>query len=349
MNVEKILPVCHPAPLKCYLPFSILSSIATANLCNHNWIHTNFIQLYRHYGTGKIESYPMQDFMYYDQKYFRVNEMNNYNHKFRRELFVEDIIFWLDSDNYVVVYADENKIPGTRYYQQRSLLHSQFIFGYNQEKRTFKLMNFSKKKDDLDIIDIPYDSIVRAFFDESTIELYQAESLPWIAKGKQYRVELIRFIGEKSQYYDDGVDLQYVAFEIENYLFSKNSSVFTHNFSGQLKGVWGMDLYKEMQEIIEKESDMLDIRVFQLIYEHKFYMLERLKLFGREMESVSQKYEKTVSMALSLKGLCIKYKITLSEIVLIRMTGILNDIRAIEIECLSEFVELYKNSKLNAL
>lgn len=56
-SCEKRLEIAFPPPITSYLPYSVITSIITAQENSLNWIYNNFIQIY-HKGIGKVDYYP---------------------------------------------------------------------------------------------------------------------------------------------------------------------------------------------------------------------------------------------------------------------------------------------------
>ena len=130
-NREKKLPLYFPPPITSYLPYSVISAIVCANGNNLDWIYNNFIQLY-HNGFGKVDYYPNSDFAYQDKLYLSATELCQHNYRMRHETIIEDMKYWIDNGNYIVFYLAESKIPNTRFFNRSDVIHSQFIFGYEE-------------------------------------------------------------------------------------------------------------------------------------------------------------------------------------------------------------------------
>ena len=88
----------------------------------YNWIYNNFIQLY-HNGFGKEDYYPNSDFAYQDKLYLSATELNEQNYKLNFKSFIDDMLFWIDNGNYIVIYLAESQIPGTRFYKKSDIIH----------------------------------------------------------------------------------------------------------------------------------------------------------------------------------------------------------------------------------
>lgn len=337
-NKKLEMAIQVPPLLKSYLPISIISSIAFANQGNNTWILNNFIQLFIPEGKEKLESFPFQDFMYYDQNIFQVNNVNDNNHFFSPDNIIDEIIYWLDHNNYLVVYADEYEIPDARNYKYYHILHSQFIYGYDYDLQLFFSVNFLKDES-IGKFKISFDDLKSAIFAESTQKLF-AESASWHNRNTLHEIILIRYLPDREAFYDHGINKEYILNEINNYYKSYNSSNFSGYFTGKLRGTWGLNVYSAIINILEKKPQLLDYRMFHLLYEHKYYMIERLTLF--EISSKSTEELKDVFKSTStLRLLCIKYNFRPNEAILRKMIHILQNIRNKEINILSEVTHKY--------
>lgn len=322
---NKQLKVQIPPKIKSYLPIAFISSIAYANQQDNSWILNNFIQLFIPEGRMKLESFPFQDFMYYDQNEFQVNDMNDHNFRFKKESFVDDIIYWIDHNNYPIVYVDEYEIPKTRFYKKKHKLHSHLVYGYDRDEKEFMAINFLKNNS-MDEFQISFDVLENAFFSESTRDLYEKDLESWNSRDTYHRVVLIRYLTNRGPYYDHGINFEYIKNELKNYYLSVNSSDYTCYFTGKLKGTWGMDIYAKVVAYMQEDRPKFDYRIFHMIYEHKFYMLDRLKRMEKNNE-FSSKYEAVVENADVLRMMAFKYNYVKNEGTLTRMIELLDKIR----------------------
>lgn len=303
------LPICMPPPVKAYLPFAIVSTIITANMKSYDWLLNNFIQIFKKKNTNRIDTYPNQDFMYTDNILLSATELNGFNYKINKETFINDIIDWINKKNYVVLYLDESKLEGTREFGGVPLLHSQFIFGYNTEKRVFKVMNFEPKLQDLAVLDISFDNMVEAFFCESTTELYNKKNTHGVLRGKKFKIILLRITEKIDETYNFEINIKGINRKLYEYLYGENSSLSHQYFTGEQRGDWGLEVYKAFILVLEEERPEVHYTYIHLIYEHKVFMknrFERLEELG-ECVGVAQMYEAIVKYADKLRLLCLKF------------------------------------------
>lgn len=333
---EICLPIAYPPLITAYLPISIVSNIAVANSNNLNWIMQNFVQIFKYEKSDKVESFPIQKFIYQQQATITINEINGHMIDMKRISIVEDIVKWIDEKKYVVVYLDESRIEGMRLYEKYAFLHSQFIFGYNLEKRVFKVLNFSQDTKNMKIIDVGFESLAKNFYSEQTAELYTKDNVSLDLVGKKYRIVLLSY-NDCCKYIDNTLNKEVMREQIRQYVYSINSSMYTSYFTGNVKGKWGLSVYEEIKQLLQKQKDNLDIRYICLLYEHKVFMRERLEYFDKEL---TNQYQEVVKKAKILKMLCLKYIYTKQQKLFDRIIKLISDIQEEEKEILIQVINI---------
>lgn len=295
---EILLPVVIPPPIQSYLPISIIANIATANMKNLTWIMHNFVQLFQYADAEKVESFPVQQFMYVSQSVISCKEITKEVMSKERIDVIEDIIYCINHQHYVVIYLNENLIPNMRHYQHKAIVHSQFIFGYNREKQIFKVINFSKKSDQMEVIDVTFSDVKSNFYSVDLSDLYEKCKSEYIRK-KGFQIYALQYCGAIDNI-DATLNLEVIKEQIRQYLYSVNSSIYTSYFTGTLHGTWGMDVYEEIGTMLLKN---MDIRCACLLYEHKVFMQYRINYLD---ETLAEEYSKVVKMANTFKMYCLK-------------------------------------------
>lgn len=292
------LPVVFPPPIQCYLPISIISNIVTANMNNLNWIMHNFVQLFKYTDQDKVESFPVQQFMYANQASLSCKEITNEIMNINRINIIEDIIYCINNKHYVVVYLDESLIPGMSFYQRDHIVHSQFIFGYNKTQKVFKVMNFSATTGQMDIINVAFSDVENNFYSANLRKLYQNQINKYVSN-KGYQIYAFLYCDNIS-IIDTSLNLEVINNQIKQYLYSINSSIYTSFFTGTLSGTWGIGVYAEIEKMLQKRIDM---RMICLLYEHKVFMQYRLNYLE---PTLAEEYSIVVKLAYKIKMSCLK-------------------------------------------
>lgn len=345
-NREKKLPLYFPPPITSYLPYSVISAIVCANGNNLDWIYNNFIQLY-HNGFGKVDYYPNSDFAYQDKLYLSATELCQHNYRMRHETIIEDMKYWIDNGNYIVFYLAESKIPNTRFFNHSDVIHSQFIFGYEEKDHIFYLMNFGISEK-LEIIKLKFEDLLVAL--EYTINLNgkrkNLQSTTMRDQGKDFRLILLKYNDSQNRSYDSGINLQYIKQQLVDLVECNNSSVHHSYFTSWQHGIWGLDTYEEIKKEYKKNTNgkEVDIRFVFMLYEHKILMLKRMEYLKERysIESCSEKMSLVVKKVEMLKNTVLKYNITKKESLLCKFEHDLDKIRELEKEIYTEYISNIK-------
>lgn len=328
------LPIIYPPLVQNYLPFSIISTIATANMKNLNWIMHNFIQLFKYEHFNKIESYPVQHFMYTNQSCITCKEISAEIIQKENIDIISLIINCINHQQYVVIYLDEYDIPQMRFYHEKEILHSQFIFGYNLEKQTFKILNFSKRTHHMEIIDVDFSSIYNNFNSNKLELLYNKREDPLYNSSyfikRKYQIYAISYC-DCVQFIDLSININAMKEQIYQYLNSINSSIYTIYFTGTLTGTWGVNVYDEIVKLLLNNN--YNISIACLLYDHKKFMQLRLYYFSNEL---AEEYKEVVKIAHLTKMLFIKYAIAPQNSSPAKLINLIKKLKALEIEILQK-------------
>lgn len=350
---EKKLIISFPPVIKCYLPYSVLSSIICANEQSLNWIYNNFIQLY-HNGFGKEDYFPNADFAYQDKLCLSVTELNQFNYKMNIDTIVDDIKFWIDNKNYLVLYLSEIKIPNVRFHNVADVIHSQFIFGYSESKKVFYLMNFGNESQKLEVVEFKYQDLVDAL--EYTIELNRErkykKSTTMRDYGRDFRIVLLKYNECQSEVYNNDINIEYIEKQLYDFVECRNSSNQTSYFTSFQTGKWGLDTYDEIKkqfELTKEKGERLDFRFMFMLYEHKVLMAERMliisKLFG--VSDFRDDMNIIVKQSELLKNMVFKYNFRQSDHIYRKIINDIDELKSIEYDTYKRYLEELKKIRKN--
>lgn len=341
---EKKLPICFPPPITSYLPYSVLSSIICANESSYNWIYNNFIQLY-HNGFGKEDYYPNSDFAYQDKLYLSATELNEQNYKLNFKSFIDDMLFWIDNGNYIVIYLAESQIPGTRFYKKSDIIHSQFIFGYHKEKKNFYMMNFSAKSEKLDILELKFDEIIPAL--KYTIKINMArkntQSITMRDFGKDFRLILLKYNFAQSVSYDPKINLPNIRQQLQDLINGNNSSIHNLYFTSSQNATWGLATYDLVKKRLYEELSegvCLDYRIMFMLYEHKKIMKQRMDYLEKKfsIKNYPDEILGIIQLAEILKNTTLKFNITKNKNTLVGFEAQIEEMRKLEIDLYEKYI-----------
>lgn len=334
-----VLPICMPPPVQAYLPFSIISTIITANTNSYDWLYNNFIQLYQKTNLNRIDTYPNQDFLFTDHAAITCTELNGLNYHVKEDTFVENIIDWVKRGNYIILYLNEAYVKGTRGYKGNDRMHAQFVFGYSLKDGVFKVMNFSQDTLKMEVLNIKFEDLKEAFFCEGTKALYHREDVHGIHKGKEFKIILMRHRQTIDNTYSVGFNVEAINEAIKAYFYEENSSLKHPFFTGVQEGNWGMGVYKALEEFIE-QGEKLHLTSLYLLNEHKLFMTKRFKKIEELdiCDGIASRYSHILEKADMLTTAGLKYYMTQSPKSKAKVQRLLDEIYHEEKEVLNHYL-----------
>lgn len=345
---EKRLAIAFPPPITSYLPFSAVSSIITAQEKSLNWIYNNFIQIY-HKGIGKVDYYPNSDFAYNDKVILNTNELTQNNYRLAQNTIIDDIKFWIDNNNYVIFYLAESHVPGMRFYKRADVVHSEFIFGYNDEKKCVYVMNFPSNGQKLAIIELGYEDLKKALC--YTIEYnknhMQNKCITMKNYNKEFRIILLRYNQVFQMGYSSEINVKVIKKQISDFVNCNNSSIGNSYFTLYQNGKWGLDAYEQVYRdfLSQVENNKnLDFRFMCMLYEHKCIMKDRMQILNQIYGIVSPDCEmdEIIKITEQFKNTVLKYNITHNKKLIDRFEIMFDDLKKIETEVYSKYLENFE-------
>jgi len=306
---------------------------------HYPWVFNNFIQIYMKRKPSSATSI-LTDYFFPQLKMHSNRLINPFIdfEEIHRNLvkcteigIIKFITSCIESNNYVSLYLNEYHVPDRRSWNKNSFNHENLVYGYNDEKRTFKLLGYSEGY--LRYSDIGYDDFVQAY---NSCKICEAS--------KTDVITLIRYKYSDSSYmFDIGI----VRTSINDYLTSFDSrKKFTQIIQNDLDVVFGISVYDNILNSQENTNRLMDdVRISHFIYEHKMLMVLRVEylFFKNYIEetdylNLSMSFEKICSMALSLRNLVLKYKIAKSNKIQSNVMNLLTEIRDLEKENLTSLL-----------
>jgi hypothetical protein len=173
------------------------------------------------------------------------------------------------SGQYVQVCVDEFEIPGKRAFQTTHLLHELFIYGYDEDKQCVETLGFQENGDFGSLV-VRYEHLQRAFYAVEMDNGYDPDG-----------VRLFGLMGQVSFHFD----IQVVLEELEDYVFSRNTSERFRLLAKPIDEVFGLATYSCLIEACAQLFQYplwYDIRPLHILWEHKVCMLARIRYLERE-------------------------------------------------------------------
>lgn len=245
--------------------------------------------------------------------------------KVERKDFINQIISWIDKGLYILSYADVSKLPGTRYYNRNSYTHDFMVFGYDNKRKTVKMVNFNEKEQ-LAVLDIPYQA-----FEDS---VYLRES-PTV-----FTLLMLK----KSVDYNFDMEL-YHTFLLDYLEGNDTAKLYSHIYETYGDYAWGLKIYEPLKEFIEySHSNLgrLDFRPFHALYEHKKCILNSMEYlestyYPKEIEKYKVRMTALMKETEKLRMMALKYSVCEDEKLIERMIKLISSLAEEEEKVLKEY------------
>lgn len=338
--MKKILQVAD-LPIKAYPDYTYPLSIILNYEDGFNWMYSNFIQLYYE----EAEIYNPIRFYYVDKNGTLWNTRNPlmYYQTLNREMltfFEKDIVATLinviKQDYYAVFYVDEFYIKNRAAYQKEHYHHVVFVYGYESEKELFYTSGYDKNMKYTSTC-ITFEEI-RQGFSNNAISYYDDENTIYLMK---YNHKGKRFL----------FDVETVIEQLEEFLYSRDSSRRYHTDFNSKKMLFGMQIYKVLREYLNAvcryQWDWNVIKPISILVDHKKLMIERIQFLmeqgylpkeSKQLEQYISIYEVWLNIETFFMLYIKKQKASLID----RILGQIDTVERIEKEALTVLIKELK-------
>jgi hypothetical protein len=333
---KKILPVAYP-PITTAPAYA--DALAILMSCNEalGWVYSHYIQTYIvEVLDGKAENFKsimpcffgdfdnrrivntVSDCIFLNREinpFLNIFEIPNVMINTLGESFVSFIKKTIDLDMYVYGFCNASNIK--EYNRSEAFSHEVFIYGYNDEDKTFYYADFPNNEARKYTFAVcSYDEIEEAFHSVKKLFIPVVKSIAAI------------------QLYKDGpfaFELSYIKESVSEYLHPSKDSVrrlsdyvesFVNigDFSWKTKVYVGTDAFNYLANIDDRVSKgRIDVRLYNAMYEHKVMMSKRISyLIERDCLSSSKydlsiEYKSIEEEMLSVRNKILKYNITKND------------------------------------
>lgn len=331
----RILPVCEKPPIIMYLHHAIPLSIIL--LHDIRYLYKHFIQLY--WSKKWPNSWP-SIFDFYipniiNKNAFNNQIINNNTIKIDKVTIVEQTIHWINEGYYPQFTSDESLLPGTEQFgKSRPIYHQAFYYGYDKNKKIFKMLNFDTNKN-FKSIDIHFDDFINSIFFDRKLERNNLRSTVFL------NVVLWKVNETFLNYnYTDQEVIKSISLEIAEYLNCKKSN-FDERLILPQDLLWGKDIvYYNLIALLKNEyPSAYGLQGIVGFYEHKKVMLERLLYLNKNDLigiDIITNYTTVCKNAELAKNIYLKYLITKNDKQLLKLQSIVSEIKNNEEYILSD-------------
>lgn len=274
--------------------------VKLGNHTYYEWLYSNYIQIYG----NPNDSVKMLDFYGLPYKDW-YNYFRNYNIDYNIETqdsirnygfsFLTFAKKNIDYGRYVETWLNQFHVRGRSEYKRINHFHQNLIYGYDDEKEVLLVMGFDKGRPSC--FEISYE-------DFENVSNYSEKFPFWI---------LYTYSQDYSSYQ---LNIPYLKRMLKEYLDGTDSSMSTVHIVNHIQSNYGMRVYDAF--LTEKGITGLfeDLRVSQLLFEHKKCMKDRIEYLihrGCLPEwtlQLSEKMKLIYTTAQTLRNLIVKSNIT---------------------------------------
>ncbi|MDR1060294.1 MAG: hypothetical protein LBL83_03570 [Clostridiales bacterium] len=297
--MRMILPTKKP-PITAYSHLASLFSIFWTDRARVlPWICDHFL-LTGFYLSGrwvKLFNGPSFSSNYLDTPYTRNIELDRRISSPCMERFSEFVELCLQNRCYVFACLDNYYLPCSPYYLKEHYIHQSFIYGFDSDEKTVHIADYYSQK--YARAEISYSDLNRGYS-----EIGLDDDSP-----AHYRdIALCQFVPDAE--YQPNLNL--LRDTLAKYLRGKDGNQET-----ELSIVYGVECYRAMAEDAANDG-RVDIRAYQMLYDHKVLMRHRLEYFREQIGrwgkiDLAGKNERLIEEAFLLRNLVIKYLLSKHE------------------------------------
>ncbi len=254
-----------------------------------------------------------------------------YNMRFARG-YINAIIRNMINEGYYVCYngVDDYYVEGKTWYKKRHFRHDGMIFGYDQEEKTYSIYAY-----DSNWIYSKFKTPQAAFNKGRTAVIKQdPEYNTGFICGIKPTKEIVEF--------DPHIAIESIKKHLDS-SFEKYPIDSEEDILGTVVHDY-IAIYVDKLMSGEISYELMDYRVFRMIWEHKRLMLERLQKIERALEAdneISGKYASVVSLADNMRMLYASHHMKRRDSLLPIIRKKLINVKEAEVNLLSEFVEKF--------
>lgn len=321
--MKRTLPIKNPNTFISYKPFDasrIAILLAQEKICQE--LYENFI----HYRIEKVgDKDKMELDCHFNEEFssIGIKKMPIDLLLGMKVNFIEFCKESIDREFYLFIPIETSEISNYSNYKKKDKRepHHIFVYGYDDEKQVFECSEFfSFSNRGYSFESVSYKELENAFMDlqnQTTPEMMKNEHLQWLKD-----IQLLHSFTE----YKDKFTVQRVQIGLQNYLNERDCFGNKDYLKDVYYGYAIYDLLKEyVEQIIEKDREVFDVRGFHLIYLHFRYLRLQAEFLKENydkgkggLDSFIEKFLELEKISYSLVNSAIKYSITRKKSTLLK-------------------------------
>ncbi|MBW5445447.1 hypothetical protein GE107_05150 [Cohnella sp. CFH 77786] len=313
MAARKILPIAEP-DITSYAHFAFFLSVLYTDTDSLRWVYNHFVQLFMR---GSLDGSLMVD--YYTNNpddHHYIPSLAGSPRLARKMIqrcfprFADFVRSAIEDGYYVTTFVNDFYIPGTVAYQNRSNPHSIFLYGFDDESRTFQATAFLSNQR-YGVTSVGYEDLERAFHGFEPADEFHYTAYTHLYKLNERRKSSCEF------------HVGWLMKQLEDYRHAAPSNRVKERFEVENSPplVWGMEIYdcllRQIERHVAREIN-LDHRPFYVLWEHKRMMNRRFAYMERQgyyvvSPEAAEGYRNVEQSALVTRNLILKYWMTLDN------------------------------------
>lgn len=281
---ERILPIDLKPELTTYLFYSTKLCIVQAHPGLREWQMANFTNIKAYYneknGNNFFAEEDLEEIFCFERK--SAEDMKK----------VTDILSYtraaLDAGWYVDIHLDEYYLSCKDGYHRRHYVHESLVYGYNDDRQTVLAYGFGKNRK-MEGYEIPYMEFLYAY-EKGRIFYFSGAS--YLDDKYPYPVDLRKLCVQEAEEFT----FSKFKLQLKEYIYPKEKEIVDDDLH-----IYGIDVIAFIRNCIRDDNvNAIDFRTFQLLYEHKKCLLNRLcylkEKYGKEeLSGIIREYKSIVS------------------------------------------------------
>ncbi|MCL2717835.1 MAG: hypothetical protein FWE14_03535 [Lachnospiraceae bacterium] len=251
--MRNVLPLEKKPPIVAYQHHAFHLGIMVAVKEYQHHFLSNYINLYYHSQANNKINFATEINWFGNEVYFQINRIG-YSHNLdllSRQELINVVIKMIDINCYCLGNYDEYYIPKTYSFNEKHFIHDFLIHGYDKEKELFYIMGYTNEN--------LYESITINFcqFADAVFSIKKDNWINFIRVDPDY---IFKF---------DIVKMKRLMID---YLESRDS----YNQFDEKICTFGINAIKKFALNLKTDPQLIDLRYFKLLVEHKKCMHSRL-------------------------------------------------------------------------
>ena len=340
--MRKILNVKYPT-ITTFTQHAHLIAILESEPRAKTWIYSNYIQIYMN---KELNTNRWGDFYFpmpYEIRPFELCkwlEVQKASEEYVTKNFdsiVKYVTNMLEDNYYVHMMINYRYLSRSRFSRENEdRRHDILIYGYDDEIRTFYCADFMFETSKYAFSECTFDELNAAY------NSYFVKEMTSYLNHNIYSYRLKKDCDYEYHYKN-------ILFWIKQYLNCETPEYWNgYNYCNRENIVWGISCYDALsQSLLTLDDDVIDVRFYYLLKDHKKIMIERLKYLKcsfPKIEKYISEYETLYANISVIVNMVLKYNLTLERGIINKIVEKLDEIKNKEYKVLFVIAECFEDA-----